>query len=47
MNNHRKSLIKRSRKHGFRCRQRTSKGHLIHAHKRRVGRTVNVKWSFS
>lgn len=46
MQNHRKSLVKRARKSGFRARQRTSKGMQIHARKRRTGRKVNVKRSF-
>lgn len=47
MENHRKSLIKRARKCGFRARQRTKKGRAIHSRKRRTGRSVNVRRSFS
>ncbi|MCF7972410.1 MAG: 50S ribosomal protein L34 [Phycisphaerae bacterium] len=47
MQNHRKSLVKRARKSGFRARQRTSKGHLTLSSKRRTGRSCNVKRSFS
>ncbi|MBC8218806.1 MAG: 50S ribosomal protein L34 [Planctomycetes bacterium] len=47
MMNHRKSLVKRRRKHGFRARQRTARGREIHGNKRRVGRSCNVKSSFT
>ncbi len=47
MNTHRKSLIKRARKHGFLARQSTSKGRQIHSRQRRIGRSCNVKRSFS
>lgn len=47
MMNHRKSLVKRHRKHGFRIRQITGNGRKIHGNKRRVGRSCNVKRSFS
>lgn len=47
MMHHRKSLVKRHRKHGFRVRQLTAKGRQIHGNKRRVGRSCNVKTSFS
>lgn len=47
MENHRKSLIKRARKHGFRVRMRTSKGRQTLSRKRRTGRSTNVKRSFS
>jgi len=45
--NHRKSLVKRARKSGFRTRQRTSKGRATNNRKRSSGRTVNVKRSFT
>ncbi len=45
--NHRKSLVKRARKSGFRARQRTSKGRATNNRKRSSGRTVNVKRSFT
>ncbi len=47
MKNHRKSLVKRARKSGFLARQRTSKGRAINNRKRRTGRVVNVKRSFT
>ncbi|MDH7598080.1 MAG: 50S ribosomal protein L34 [Sedimentisphaerales bacterium] len=47
MENHRKSYIKRARTHGFLVRQRTAKGRKIHSRKRRVGRCVNVRKTFS
>ncbi|HDS84079.1 MAG TPA: 50S ribosomal protein L34 [Phycisphaerales bacterium] len=47
MKNHRKSLVKRARKSGFRARQRTSKGRAVNNRKRRSGRVVNVKPSFT
>ena len=47
MQNHRKSLVKRARKSGFRARQRTSKGRATNNRKRRAGRAVNVKRSFT
>ncbi len=45
--NHRKSLVKRARKSGFRARQRTNKGRAVNNRKRSSGRTVGVKRSFS
>lgn len=45
--NHRKSLVKRARKSGFRARQRTMKGRATNNRKRSSGRTVNVKRSFT
>jgi len=45
--NHRKSLVKRARKSGFRARQRTSKGRAINNRKRSSGRTVGIKRSFT
>lgn len=47
MNTHRKSLRKRARTQGFRARMRTQKGRQILSRKRRVGRSVNIKRSFS
>jgi ribosomal protein L34 len=47
MQNHRKSLVKRARKSGFRARMRTSKGRLTLSNKRRAGRSTNVKRSFT
>lgn len=47
MQNHRKSLVKRARKSGFRARMKTSKGRLTLSNKRRAGRSVNVKRSFT
>ncbi|HEX41091.1 MAG TPA: 50S ribosomal protein L34 [Phycisphaerales bacterium] len=47
MQNHRKSKIKRARKQGFLARQRTGKGRKLHSRKRRVGRSVTVRSSFS
>jgi len=47
MQNHRKSLVKRARKSGFRVRQSTRKGRKINARKRRYGRKVNIKPSFT
>jgi ribosomal protein L34 len=45
--NHSKSLRKRARRQGFLVRQGTHKGRAIHSRKRRVGRCVNVRKSFS
>jgi len=42
MENKRKSLVKRARTHGFRCRQRRKDGHEMHSRKRRVGRSCNI-----
>jgi large subunit ribosomal protein L34 len=42
----RKSLIKRSRTHGFRARMRTRSGRNMLNRKRRVGRRLNVRRQF-
>lgn len=42
----RRSLIKRSRKFGFRARMKTSLGRKMLNRKRRAGRSVNVRRSF-
>lgn len=47
MQSHRKSLVKRARVHGFRTRQRTRKGRQMLSRKRQVGRSCNVKRSFT
>ncbi|MEN6306537.1 MAG: 50S ribosomal protein L34 [Anaerohalosphaeraceae bacterium] len=47
MENHSKSLRKRARRQGFLVRQSTKKGRAIHSRKRRAGRSVNVRKSFS
>ena len=47
MQNHRKSLVKRARKSGFRARMKTGKGRLTLSNKRASGRSVNVKKSFT
>jgi ribosomal protein L34 len=47
MENHVKSLRRRTRRQGFLARQGTSKGRAIHNRKRRVGRCVNIRKSFS
>lgn len=47
MQNHRKSLKKRARKHGFLVRMKTSKGRQAISRKRRVGRPTNVDRSFT
>jgi large subunit ribosomal protein L34 len=39
---HKKSLIKRARKLGFRARMRTANGRKMINRKRRVGRSVQV-----
>ncbi|MBC8472614.1 MAG: 50S ribosomal protein L34 [Planctomycetes bacterium] len=41
MENHRISKIKRSRKMGFRARNRSKNGHKIFRRKRGVGRSIN------
>ncbi|MBI5863801.1 MAG: 50S ribosomal protein L34 [Planctomycetes bacterium] len=43
MEHHRKSYVKRRRKHGFRARMRTVGGRKTINRKRRVGRRVNVR----
>ncbi|MBN2132629.1 MAG: 50S ribosomal protein L34 [Sedimentisphaerales bacterium] len=45
MENHRKSLVKRARTHGFRVRQRTRSGREIHSRRRRVRRSCNIAQS--
>lgn len=47
MENHVKSLRRRARRQGFLVRQATSKGRAMHNRKRRVGRSVNIRKSFS
>lgn len=47
MKNHRKSLKRRARKHGFLVRMKTSKGRRAISRKRRVGRPTNVNRSFT
>ncbi|MHC4644252.1 MAG: 50S ribosomal protein L34 [Planctomycetota bacterium] len=42
MENHRKSLVKRRRKSGFRARMRTSAGRKTLSRRRRRGRSVNT-----
>lgn len=42
----RRSLIKRSRKFGFRARMRSSAGRKLINRKRSAGRSVNVRRSF-
>jgi len=42
----RRSLIKRARKFGFRARMRSKAGRKLVNHKRRVGRSVNVRSNF-
>ncbi len=42
----RRSLIKRSRKFGFRARMRTRNGRKMINRKRQVGRSVNVRSDF-
>jgi len=39
----RRSLIKRSRRFGFRARMRTKNGRKLISAKRRMGRSVNVR----
>lgn len=47
MQNHRKSLKKRARKHGFLVRMTTKKGRQAVSRKRRVGSPTNVNRSFT
>ena len=47
MQNHRKSLKKRARKHGFLVRMKTKKGRQALSRKRSMGRPTNVNRSFT
>lgn len=47
MKHHRRSYIKRRRKHGFLARMRNSSGRKLINRKRRLGRRVNVRESLA